>query len=43
MVNPYRLWGADKGPFVTKEDFYPISSPPPNYKVTTSCNHSLEP
>lgn len=33
MVTPYRLWGADKGPYVTTEDFYPENSPPPNYKV----------
>ena len=35
-VTPYRLWGADKGPYVTTEDFYPIASPPPNYKVISS-------
>ena len=33
MVTPYRLWGADKGPYVTTEDFYPENSPPPIYKV----------
>lgn len=32
-VTPYRLWGDDKGPYVTTEDFFPIASPPPNYKV----------
>ncbi len=38
-VTPYRLFGADKGPYVTTEDFFPIASPPPIYKVTDLHDH----
>ena len=41
-VTPYRLFGADKGPYVTTEDFFPIASPPPIYKVLIFMTTSVQ-